>query len=326
MAASPTVEPTDPLWRRALPPWLLSVVLHVLLIFVLAWSFQVVPRGLPADEPGREVGIVLKQFSESGERYEGEADQAAETSERESPTDPTDAAMSALPSGAAALDPSDALPQLPVIGPSDLNAAGGGIGDATDLTSGAQQPRRATGGKAGVSLYGGPTAVGSKFVFVFDRSDSMVGPPLASAKRELLRGLSTLESTHQFQIIFFNHHRRVFDLSGGQNRIPFASSRAKDMAARFVGGITADGGTDRIAALLTAVGLRPDVIFFLTDADNPMTAAELERIRRRNRGAASIHCIEFGFGPEAGGENFLHRLARQNAGSLVYVDTTQLGR
>jgi Ca-activated chloride channel family protein len=152
----------------------------------------------------------------------------------------------------------------------------------------------------------------------------MVGAPLASAKRELLKGVSQLEKTHQFQIIFFNHQRRIFDLSGGQNRIPFATDRTKELAARFVGGITASGGTDRYAALWAAVGMRPDVIFFLTDADNPMTAAELERVRRRNGGAASIHCIEFGFGPPAGGDNFLKRLARQNSGSYVYVDTTQL--
>lgn len=319
-------QPNDPHPGPRVPPWLISVVLHLVLVIVMGLTFRGVSRGIQAaEEPGRDVGIVLKHASESGEeRYEDESDQQAEeTAETQELAEPVEAALAALPAEAEASAAQEALPQLPVIGPGDL-AGGEGMVGAGTLTGGAQQPRRVTGGKAGVRLYGGPEAVGSKFVFVFDRSTSMVGAPLASAKRELLQGLTNLESTHQFQIIFFNHQLRVFDLSGGQNRIPFATSHAKEMAARFVGGITADGGTDRFTALMSAVALQPDVIFFLTDSDDPMTGSELERIRRRNRGIASFHCIEFGFGPASGGENFLHRLARQNTGSYIYVDTTQL--
>lgn len=322
--ARPTFDRFDARPARRLPPWLLSVALHAVLVVALGLMFRNVSRGLPAEEPGRSVGIVLKSYTDEGERYEGEEGQQSEqTSEAEPEQNPTEAAISALPSGADAPSASEALPQLPTLGPGDVNPGGGGTGSAMNLTQGSRQPGRVTGGKAGVSLYGGPEAVGSKFVFAFDRSDSMVGAPLASAKRELLKGVSQLKKTHQFQIIFFNHRRHIFDLSGGRNRIPFATDQTKERAVRFVGGITASGGTDRYAALWAALGMRPDVIFFLTDADNPMTAAQLERVRRRNDGT-SIHCIEFGFGPPGAGDNFLKRLARQNSGSYVYVDTTQL--
>lgn len=325
--AAPPDLPEDSPWRRIMPPWLLSVLLHATLLVVLGLTLRSEVRGIGAETAGRTVGIVVKKFTEQGEVFEGEEDAVAEDAAAE-PTPPQDAASAALPTAAEAADPSDALPQMPTIGPGDLLPGdllpGGGVGAAGEMTQGAQQPRYAQGSKAGLSLYGGPVAEGSKFVFAFDRSDSMVGAPLASAKRELMRSISALGEVHQFQIIFFNHDFRIFDLSGGQKRIPFASSHAKELAARFVGGITADGGTNRYTALAQAIGMRPDVIFFLTDADDPMSAAELERLRRLNRGTASIHCIEFGFGPASGGPNFLTRLADQNAGSYVYVDTTRL--
>ena len=101
----------------------------------------------------------------------------------------------------------------------------------------------------------------------------------------------------------------------------------KAAAARFVGGITADGGTDRFAALSRAIKLRPDVIFFLTDAADPMPASELAALARQNRRAgAVINTIEFGRGAGRRQTNFLVRLAGQSGGQYGYVDTTTLGQ
>ena len=77
----------------------------------------------------------------------------------------------------------------------------------------------------------------------------MEGPPLAAAKKQLLESLKSLDSVHQFHIMFFNTKTQSFDISGGGHRIAFASDRNKKLAANFVGGITADGGTDRMLAL-----------------------------------------------------------------------------
>ena len=72
--------------------------------------------------------------------------------------------------------------------------------------------------------------------------------------------------------------------------------------------------------------MQPDVIFFLTDADEPqLTSLQLEDIRRRNaRVGTTIHAVEFGAGPNRGGLNFLARLAQENGGQHVYVDITRL--
>src|SRR4029078_2595421 len=106
-------------------------------------------------------------------------------------------------------------------------------------------------GSSGTNGYGqtsvfGVQGKGSKFIYVFDRSASMEGRPLAAAKKQLLESLQSLESVHHFHIIFFNTKKQSVHISGGGHRIAFASDRNKRLAGNFVGGITADGSTDRM--------------------------------------------------------------------------------
>lgn len=173
----------------------------------------------------------------------------------------------------------------------------------------------------------GIKAHGLSFAYVFDRSSSMAsyeGRPLAAAKRELLASLEKLQATHQFQIIFYNHEPRLMKSSGGEPRMVFGNDEGKRLAESFVASITADGGTDHVKALETGLRMGPDVLFFLTDADDPgMSPQELAAIRSRNAGT-TIHAIEFGYGPPKAAGNFLKQLAAENMGQYQYVDVTQL--
>jgi hypothetical protein len=140
-----------------------------------------------------------------------------------------------------------------------------------------------------------------------------------------LESMRSLESVHQFHIIFFNTRSHAFDLSGGGRRIAFATDRNKQLAANFVGGVTADGGTDRMNALREAIAFTPDVIFFLTDADDPMSASELAEIVRINRRSQAAICvIEFGRKATPTPQNFLMQIASESAGKYGYIDTTKL--
>ncbi|HWC88787.1 MAG TPA: hypothetical protein VG433_04010, partial [Pirellulales bacterium] len=122
---------------------------------------------------------------------------------------------------------------------------------------------------------------------------------------------------------FYNDHPTIFDITGQAGRLVFANDQNKQQARHFVEGIQAGGGTDHQAALDMALNLSPDVIFFLTDADQPeMSPGQLARIRRRSPGTV-INAIEFGQGPAFGDENFLMRLARENGGSYTYIDITK---
>ncbi len=173
----------------------------------------------------------------------------------------------------------------------------------------------------------GIEAKGSKFVYVFDRSGSMDGAPLAAAKKQLLVSLQPLGETQQFDILFFNHRVVVFDGGSGQKRAMFATDRNKQLAAEFVQRIAADGGTDRTLALRTALKLQPDVIFFLSDEDKPMPAKELEEIAKANdRVGAQICTIEFGKGAQQAGVSSMAELAQANNGKHVYVDVTKLSK
>ena len=173
----------------------------------------------------------------------------------------------------------------------------------------------------------GVSGVGYKFVYVFDRSGSMDGhggAPLAAAKAELIHSLRELDHVHQFQIIFYNEHPRAFTIAGDDGRLVFGTEQNKRLAERFVGGITADGATQHEDALALALRLDPDVIFFLTDADEPtLSPRQLAHIARMNNGT-TINAVEFGYGPQTDSNNFLVKLARQNGGQHVYVDISEL--
>jgi hypothetical protein len=166
----------------------------------------------------------------------------------------------------------------------------------------------------------GLSGEGSSFVYVFDRSGSMKGEPLAAAKRELLASIHGLTRVQQFQIVFYNERARAMQ----PPQMAFADDDGLRQADSFVRSVTASGGTDHVQALVLALRMKPDVIFFLTDADDPQfTAKELDEVWRKNPGVA-INVVEFKSGPQAGAANALHKLAEQNRGEYKYVDLKSL--
>ena len=237
--------------------------------------------------------------------------------------------IAALPEAEAEAELQANLPQLPTIGAGPLADARSASAAALTAGGGARGGRPGGGGGEGgettVAVFG-VKGTGQKFVYAFDRSISMEGRPLRAAKHQLLYSLESLDSIHQFQILFFNHKVSLFDLTGGQRRVAFADERNKQNAKRYVDGISADGGTDREAALLDALAFQPDVVFFLTDAEDAMSASEVQKIIQRSlRSGTAISVIEFGSGPGHGQENFLVQIARKTGGQYGYVDTNRLG-
>ncbi len=180
-------------------------------------------------------------------------------------------------------------------------------------------------GKARVRLFG-LIGEGYKFVYVFDRSGSMGGEgreSLRAVKDELMQSIKSLERVHQFQIVFYNQRPVIFNPAGESGRLAFATDENKERVVRFLDSIRAEGGTAHEDALRLAIRLHPDVIFFLTDGDEPkLTSSQLEKITNRAAGIV-IHCVEFGPGPKPEGASFLADLARQNGGGYAYVDMSK---
>ncbi len=311
--------------RTTLPSWLISTVLHVVLIVILGLTLRLTPPSGAASERTAQVGIVLKHTDGEVEYFESEDD--AGNSDSHTATAATADRDSMIDEFAdrPPIDPADAVPSpRAVLGPGAL--ADGGIGNAAAANHGTRSGSMAVGGKARTSVFG-VEGEGHKFVYVFDRSGSMGGSgrnALRAAKSQLIASLESLGSTHQFQIIFYNERPWRFNPSGNQNKLCFATQQNKTLAAKFIGSITADGGTRHEEALLMALKMQPDVIFFLTDANEPkLWPGQLAKIRRRAAGI-TINAIEFGFGPQSDANNFLVQLARENGGRHVYVDISKM--
>lgn len=299
--------------RPKVPPWVISIALHSVLMVVLALTFRAIPKRGAAEESSRMTGIVLKHYTPQGEYYETQEDSVEVIS------------VSAGGSHLGAV-PLDDVPVVSGIGPPPPDFAGstvlgpGELGSSLKMTQGTVEPQRRTGGKIRTSVYG-LEGEGHKFVYVFDRSESMVGTPLEAAKAELIESLGHLDKVHQFQIIFYNHVPSFFN----PKRLSFGNPANKKEAQRFVAGMTAAGGTKHFPALIQAIHLHPDVIFLLTDGrrgDNP-TGSELMWIRNRNKGA-QIHVIQFVEGEVSTRGNSLVALAKQNGGKHIYVNTLNL--
>lgn len=322
-------------YRPAVPSWLASAVLHGLAFVILALLLPERVRQGAATERTADVGIVLRQTGEDGgEYFEGDpGDKEAASSADQQAVSAAQTALDELLERPP-VDPDTLLPApLGIIGP---QAEGGQrLASASGALRGTGGPGAGAGGAGGLGSGKGKTRFfgvegeGFKFVYVLDRSGSMGGSgrnPLEAAKAELITSLESLERVHQFQIIFYNENPVVFNPAGTPGALAFADDRTRSRARQFIASIMADGGTRHEAALMMAINLQPDVIFFLTDADDPkLSAAQLERIRRRAAGI-TINTVEFGLGPKSGDTTFLEKLARQNGGNYGYIDIASFRR
>lgn len=328
--------------HRAAPPrsrlaWLASLAVHAGCLGVLVYvSWNTWTRGRSA-APGGEAGMVLGLDDGAA----GSVSDVPMASENHAALDDplaTDSLGDGLANGgsseplAMAADDgpetASALlapqPRLPLVSPGGSATPGGGGGSSSPPRRGA--PRLAELAERATVTVFGAVGEGSRFVYLFDHSTSMTGAPLAAAKQQLIGSLDALSSVHQFQVIFFNDRMQAWDLTGGQNRVPFASDANKQLAAQFVRSVIAAGGTDRLTPLRRALAMNVDVVFFLTDADDAMASYDVADVieRAQSKGTA-IACIEFGEGPRREGENFLTGLAAATGGNYVYVDVTKLG-
>jgi hypothetical protein len=222
------------------------------------------------------------------------------------------------------------LPGAEIVSP--IIGGNGGLIGVEDGTGGGNGGRGGGGGYGTSGLgpglsrteFIGVHGTGTKFVFVIDRSGSM-RERLDGVKRELLASLAKLPPEAQFQVIFYNLARMTFSEGGKSQRLVFATDSNKTLLGRHLEKVIADGGTDHLPALRDALKLAPDVVFFLTDADD-LKMHEVKEVTDLNRGRAAIHAIEFSRGPEPVRENLLQKLAEWNSGTYRYVNVERLGR
>ncbi|QDV35138.1 vWA domain-containing protein [Tautonia plasticadhaerens] len=232
------------------------------------------------------------------------------------PDDLADSLVDEILALPAASDPSAdplPLPELPGIGVLPGPGTGGGGGEGGGSGGG-----RGEGIGAGTEFFGAKERATS-FAYVIDRSASMTNRgSIDIAKRELLASLRRLPPDARFGVIFYNEKPTPFlDASGNPSLMPATSGNKSRFETRLAA-TPADGGTNHVDALMASFRMHPEVIFFLTDADQ-MTDREAELLIE-SAGRIRIQAIEFGIGPDTGLSVPLRTLANATGGSYRYID------
>ncbi len=317
---------TDP---RAL---VLSLAVHLILltvasVFALRAS---APRAEPA--PGR---VLKGELEATDNRAPGDSgggggdpagDAADVSAERGAPASPTrDPAADALLSEILPTRESAETAPKTLPGPSTTNPgmlAGSTLGDGGGRGGGSGGGSGAGSGP-GTEFFGMRDRGGS-FAYVIDRSGSMVTRnSLEVAKRELLASLARVSPDARFAVVFYNIDATVLtDPSGRPGMMP-ATPANKERVRHLLATVQPDLGTDHMRALRAALAMKPEVIFFLTDADlmTPQDVAQVLAIA----GKARIQAVEFGLAGSLAGSAPLRSLARSTGGSYRYIDVSTFG-
>ena len=306
--------------------WLSSCIFHTILLVVLA---LLLPPGAreSSGEKDRPAGIAIADPSSQGEQYGLEGGAGGTSGEN------TTAVQSVSLTVDDASGPPISIESIvsSLVGNSSGSDAATGQNDGTGSgLSGNGGAGAGTGGrgqgkgnKTKTSFFG-VEGSGSSFAYVVDRSDSMNafdGGPLRFAKRELIKSLESLTETNQFQIVFYNDS--LSPMSGG---MLFATDQNKRRAISFVRSMPGDGGTSHLPALKQALSLSPEVLFFLTDADDPsLTMPQLLDIQRRTEvSRTTVHTIQFNSGPASNDGSWIRKMAEMNRGVYKYIDVTSI--
>ncbi len=174
--------------------------------------------------------------------------------------------------------------------PTNPRGSGMGRGQGRGIGNGKGNSREGGDGKS----FFGMASEGKSFVYVLDSSLSMNHPHDSDAKTrfrkmkmELMNSLSHLRPDQEFFILFFNHEAVPMPAE----RMVSAAPENKQYYLDWVEQVPAKGDTDPTAALLMALRMRPDVIYFLTDGCFSGPANDIVKGIQQSR--TTIHTFVF---------------------------------
>ncbi len=209
------------------------------------------------------------------------------------------------------------LPELPSLGAGLVPGSGSGGGGGRGGGSGGGVGR---GVGPGTEFFGSREH-GRSFAYVIDCSGSMgLRNALDVAKREMLASIDRLPPDVHFSVTFYHlQAKKLLDVDGRRGMMPATAANKARIRAQLAA-IPPYGGTDHILALRTALVDKPEVVFFLTDADF-MSNTDADTLLREV-GSSRIQAIEFGRGRDLGQDTPLRRLATTTGGNYHYIDIT----
>jgi hypothetical protein len=136
------------------------------------------------------------------------------------------------------------------------------------------------------------------------------------ARRELIASIRRLPTSVRFQVIDYNDYVKTLVIDGQRTLLP-AEPAVVAKAISYLQALDATGNTNHLAALRYGIGLRPDVLYFLTDAGD-LKPGEIAIITRWNQRTV-LHTIELTRRRTSLPDNSLAQLARDNHGTYRRV-------
>jgi hypothetical protein len=160
-----------------------------------------------------------------------------------------------------------------------------------------------------------------RFVFVVDASQSMNHPwpgpaksRLGRVKVELWKSIFSMSAEQSYAIVFFNTNAIPMPGDGLRSGGP----EGQQEQFQWTVSIRADGKTDPQDALLHALKLRPDVIYFLTDGE--FNYRVVHKVARVNTNGVIIHTVSLG---DRSAERFLKEMAQQADGEYRHIEADE---
>jgi hypothetical protein len=302
----------------------LGVVTFLLVALLLALMFSGSGRGRnrDGDRGGRAIATADEPPGEptAAEPRSVETKSAGENGEPESPRPATSA-----PSARGDFEPDAGAGSMPKPQTRKAHHPGGEF-EVTEtkkpIESGslpAEKPAKSTPGGFSHSGLGsieffGVQSRGSSVVYVVDRSASMAGSRFRLACQELVGSIEQLTANEKYLVIFFSDDAAAVFGDRGKPRLLPATPRNRRKSDAWIFQTRPGGGTNPLPALLAALGLEPDVIFFLTDGEFPPAVAE--QVRRANRRPCIINTLAIG---SQANVELLKRIALENQGEFRLV-------
>ena len=342
----PTIELPTPLpanpeagqWRSMV----FSFVFHLIIFLVIFGVTYSTGGGGDSVEPDRSGGIVLTVQSKPTAEKEYLDEEKFEASEALSESASTNASSQSSQDTAPEIDSGPSPTDIDLPGfqfnsnddASQMTApTTNGFKPSYELSDAARDIMAAdrarfdaskpSGPATSLSVFGTGQIEGRSFLFLLDRSDSMGSSGLGlvqSARKELSAAIEKLDSHHKFQILGYNN-KTVYMKAP---RLLSASRENKLEVEKYISHMAANGPTNHMTGIMSAISYRPDVIVMLTDGGFPgLDEDQLKRIRTAARGQTQIHCVQFGLGPQRLTDEFMGLLAAQNGGTFRYEDVNE---
>lgn len=310
----PTVLPTgarsDWLLKAGAPAWLISSVVHALILVVLICTIGSARQ--PAETASSAViNTSAPDTNESDTGYPIEVDLGKHEIDTRAAGDTT--ASDAID---ATLQGLNDVPGLATGSADDKSATPLNSGDllaGLGSFKGGDAPYQGFAG-SGTANFFGTAARGNRFAILADNSGSMQGAPLMYLKTEITNTLARSRGSAQFYVTFFSSEATPQPLKR------WTTNRTDVTAvSTWVKGVETANGTVPITGFEHVLRLKPppDVVYFMTDGE--FDPREVEQIRKLNQTLnppAVIHTIAF-VGQK--GERELRQIAKEAKGTYRFI-------